>query len=152
MNKRQQSLRVTNLIKSGLTRPSINRIIRKEKIKISRKDFDKKFKKFSTREVLVKRFNNARMTTKITIKYFKKVKNPNRSINNYVVTFVAKVTNNKTGFSEETFLSVGYDKVINKIKIFELIDEVLKQFVKDSPNISVEFIRIHALTSKRGLF
>ena len=100
----------------------------------------------------MKRFLNARFKTKITLKYFEKSKNPKRLKNVYIVTFILKITNGKTGFSEEAYFSIGYDDVKTKGQIFDAVEDLIIQFTKDSPNLVIEFIRFVSLISKKGKF
>jgi len=148
---RKNTLRITNLVKKGFTLESIKRINKREKLKVSNKKITEKFVKFSSRDVLVKRFERARMNTKITNKYFQRLKT-NRAFNVFVITVIIKVTNLKTGFSEESFFSVGYDNIMTKKKILKTIDDAIKELVRDSPLIEIEFVRIHSLFSKTGKF
>ena len=80
------------------------------------------------------------------------MKNPSRAIHDNVVTIVIKITNNKTGFSDTSFLGIGYNGDKKKKEILELIEEAVNAFVKDSPTISAEFINIQSLTSKKGKY
>ena len=146
---RTESLRVTNLIKQGLTRGTVQRKLRSEKISISSKQFQEKWERFSTMEVMVKRFERARLSTKITPIYFRKARGSTRMENNHVVVFTIKIIG-ALGDTSISTMVIGFDRTLKKIKILELIQEAITDLIKDSPNVDVEFQEIIGLYSKKG--
>lgn len=144
---RQKYVRLRKAIKEGYSKSFLRRKFKKIPIKA----FNEVYVSSSTMDVLIKRFYRARNNTVLGDSYFKKY-SFKRAKNHFIVTFTAKVTNKKTGMSDISTFSYGYDRPKKRRQIFEGIEDMLLQFVKESPDLEVEFLEIIYLSSRRGTF